>query len=326
MSKIDLITKARQKCLQGIVLEKKEIIELLQIEEGSDDYDFLCKTAFDVAKLKTGSKGYLWGAIGIDYASCPMSCDFCSFGEKWNIVKDVKVYTKEQIVEDVKVYVANKVHYIVLRTTEFYELTELEKLAKYVREKVPGDYELVLNIGEFDTHSANRLHKAGVNGIYHSIRLREGVHTRFNIEQRRATLSSVQDSELDLHHLVEPVGEEHTNEEIADRFLESVKYGVNVSGVMARIPVEGTPLGNTKQISDQKIAKLTAITRLSGGDVVKGICVHPISEEVAKAGANVVVVEKGAIPRDTVLSEGEWNQFSCVDATRLLFKNGFEIN
>ena len=81
---------------------------------------------------------------------------------------------------------------------------------------------------------------------------------------RRATLAAIRDSDLKLVHLIEPVGNEHTNEEIADRFMESLEYGVSISGIMARIPVEGTPLGKTKRISDSKMAKLFAVTRLSG--------------------------------------------------------------
>jgi len=145
------------------------------------------------------------------------------------------------------------------------------KLVEYIRREVPGNYELVLNTGEFDKAAADAFYNAGVRGIYHAIRLREGIDTRFNIDERRATLQAVRDSGLKLIHLVEPVGEEHTSGEIAERFLESVKYNVSISGIMARFPVEGTPLGNRRRISDEIIAKLIAVTRLSGGDTVQNI-------------------------------------------------------
>jgi biotin synthase len=320
-----LVDLARKKKLDGVVLDKKEMVGLLQIGEGSDECDYLCQAAFEVAKFKTGGKAYLWGAIGVDYAACPMNCDFCSFGEKWGIVKEEKVFSVEQITNEVREYVDNHVHYIVFRTTQFYDVNDLETLVYRVRKEVPGNYELVFNIGEIDRRTADRLYGIGVNCIYHAIRLREGTDTRFDVNERRATLAAVRDSKLKLVHLVEPVGEEHTNEEIADRFLESLDYGVSISGIMARIPVEGTPLSHTKRISDGKIAKLIAVTRLSGGNVVNDICVHPASEKAIKSGANVVVVEKGAIPRDTAISRTEWNGFSCYDAIRLLGSCGYKI-
>ena len=326
MSSHSFIATARQKCLDGIVLTREEIIRLLEIDERSDDFHYLGETAFEVAKLKTAGKAFLWGAVGIDYAACPMNCDFCSFGEKWGKIKEEKIYTREQIAGDVKEYVKNKVHYIVFRTTQFYSVKELVKLVEYIRREVPGNYELVLNTGEFDKAAADAFYNAGVRGIYHAIRLREGIDTRFNIDERRATLQAVRDSGLKLIHLVEPVGEEHTSGEIAERFLESVKYNVSISGIMARFPVEGTPLGNRRRISDEKIAKLIAVTRLSGGDTVQDICVHPASEKAVRAGANVVVVEKGAIPRDAEISDREWNNFSCADAINLFEKNDYVVD
>ncbi len=321
-----MIENARQKCLDGVVLSREEIIRLLKIsDEDNADSHFLRETAFEVAKLKSGGKAYLWGAIGIDYVACPMNCDFCSFGAEWGIIREEKIFTREKIADDVRKYVDNKVHYIVFRTSQFYDVKALESIVLFVREQVPGNYELVLNTGEFDKATADRLYKAGVSCIYHAIRLREGIDTRFDINVRRATLKAIHDSDLKLVHLVEPVGYEHTYEEIADRFLESLEYGVTISGIMARIPVAGTPLGKAQRISDGKIAGLIAVIRLSGGNIVKDICVHPASEKAVRSGANVVVIEKGAIPRDAEISNAEWNQFGCSDAISLFINNSYTI-
>lgn len=319
------IQAAKEKCLKGILLDKSEMIALLAIDSGPD-YDLLLNTAFEVAAIKTGKKAYLWGAIGIDYAGCPMNCDFCSFGSKWGIVKEEQVYTPEQVIEEVRAYVTNNVHYIVFRTTQFYSIDQLAALAIQVRKAVPGSYEIILNVGEFGQETADKLPQAGVNGIYHAIRLREGIDTRFNVDERRKTLAAVRDSPLKLIHLVEPVGEEHSNDEIADRFLEAASFGTCISGIMARIPVKGTPLGDTSRISDHRIAGLIAVLRLSGGHVVQDICVHPASPLAIKAGANVVVVEKGAIPRDDQMYRKEWNQFHCSDAISLFEANGYTIS
>lgn len=81
-----------------------------------------------------------------------------------------------------------------------------------------------------------------------AIRLREGTDPRFDLNVRRATLAAIRDSDLKFIHLIEPVGEEYTNEEIADRFLESLEYGVSISGIITRIPVEETSPGKAKRI------------------------------------------------------------------------------
>lgn len=321
-----LIDRVRQKCLDGVVPDRDEIIRLAGIDDTGEDCDYLRRAASEVARIKTGGKAYLWGAVGIDFVPCEMSCDFCSFGSEWGIVTENKIYTPEEIAREANEYVQQKVHYLVLRSTQFYKVEDLLRIVAYVREHVKGDYELILNIGEFDVGTANRLYEAGVDGIYHALRLREGTDTRFDVANRRKTLAAIRDSELKLIHLVEPVGEEHTAAEIADRFLEALSYGACISGIMARIPVAGTPLGGNKRIGDRRIAKLVAVTRLSGGGIVSDICVHPASLLAVESGANVAVVEKGAIPRDTTLSSSEWNNFNCSDAAKLFTDNGYIIS
>ncbi len=83
----------------------------------------------------------------------------------------------------------------------------------------------------------------------HSIRLTEGTDTRFDINERRATLAAIPDSDLKLVHLIEPVGDEHTDEEISDRSLESLEYRASISDNISHIPVEETPPGKAKRIS-----------------------------------------------------------------------------
>ena len=80
----------------------------------------------------------------------------------------------EEIIENVRWYAKNKVRWIVLRTTEFYSLDQLEELIGRIRNAVPGAYEIGLNVGEFDEKKAVKLYERGVQFIYHSLRLGEG--------------------------------------------------------------------------------------------------------------------------------------------------------
>ena len=319
------IDNAFRKASEGERLSRQEIIDLLKIDTFSDDCAYLRKKANEASKILTGSKAYMWGAIGLDYASCAADCQFCSFGASWGLIEKENIYTISAIIQKVKEYVDNQVHYIVLRTTQYYSLETLIGYVKAIREEVKGDYEIVINVGEFDVEMANRLHENGVNGVYHAIRLREGIDTQFNIEDRLNTLSAVNLSQLNLIHLVEPVGPEHSYEEVADRFLCSLEYDVYISGIMARIPVKGTPLGDIPRLSDEEIAKMIAVLRLSGGSTVQHICVHPASELALQSGANVVVIETGAIPRDQALASGKWMNFDYHVAKSLLKKNEFIV-
>ena len=152
-----LIELAQEKCLKGIILSKDEIVQLLSIPLSSEADCFLRKTARDVATVKTQNKGYIWSAIGLDFAPCPMNCKFCSFGDKWNIIKEKRILTSEEILARVKIQVENGAHYIVLRTTEFFSIPDLISLVRQIKKEIAGTYRVVLNIGEFDLNMANTL-------------------------------------------------------------------------------------------------------------------------------------------------------------------------
>lgn len=321
-SKID---RAFELCVNNELLGRAEIIELLRLEEDSDEAAYLRKRGGEAAKIITGGEGCMWGAIGVDMITCPVNCKFCSFGEAWGIIREKTVYTEEEILQQVKDYADDGVRFIVLRTTEYYDLRDLCGKIENIRKKVPGNYEMILNTGEFNGDMADSMVKAGTSGIYHTLRLREGIDTGLDPEERLATMKAVENSPLKLISLVEPVGREHTAEEIADTFLTLRDHNPYMLGTMARVPVKGTPLGDIEIISDERIAQLTAVFRLACSYKVKYICAHPASQMAADAGANILVVEKGAIPRDSTFASDEWNEFTAIDARKMLKSAGYTI-
>ena len=320
-----LIDRCRSRCLAGQVLERADIIRLLDIPVGSEDDRYLREAARDAAARLTGNRGYIWCAVGMDYAPCPMNCRFCSFGEAWNLIPEPRHVTQEEILAHIRHYVAGGAAYIVLRTTEFYNLDMLLDYVPKIRAAVPGDYGIILNTGELDAITAQKVSDSGVYGIYHALRLREGADTPFREADRIQTMQSVTQTPMKLISLVEPIGPEHSSEELADRFLNTVACGASIGGAMARFPVPGTPLGGMKMLSDEEMAHIIAVLRLSGGNTVKDICVHPASPAAMNSGANVLVVEAGAIPRDADFSETEWAGTGMERAASLLQNAGYAI-
>lgn len=322
----DLIEMAKKSALDGKLLDRDSIISLLQIDPNSIECEFLGKAAREVASIVCKDRAYLWAAIGLDYKTCPMNCNYCSLGEKWGIVKEEREFSEEEVMGRIKQYVDQGVRWIVLRTTQFYSLDKLIELAKKIKNTVHGEYELGLNVGEFDENIAKRMIDAGVGFVYHTLRLREGIDTKFDPAERLATLESVKNSQLNLVFLVEPLGVEHTNEEIADIFLTAIKYGAVVTGCMERIPVAGTPLGELPKISEKRLAQVVAVTRLAAGFNAPDICVHQASELSMEWGANVAVVETGSIPRDSCCSSNEeWQGFNTYVAKKWFQSKGYQV-
>lgn len=324
MSRI-LIERCKEKALQGEKLSLEELVSLLEMDPDSEEAKMLGAAAGKVARKYTAGQARLWGAIGVDYKPCEMNCAFCSLGKKWGIVTEEKEYSLEEMLRQVHYYVENGFYYILLRTTEFYSAEKLGQIIAEIKKQVPGDYILGSNIGELDAEKAEYLYGCGAGLAYHCMRLREGTDTIFDPAERRATLEAIRDSKLDLGFWVEPVGPEHTNLELAEKILETISYNTRVCGVMARIPVEGTPLGKYPQISDTRLAQITAVLRLACGSRVRDICTHPAMELAVQYGANVITLETGSIPREAKFTDGYWLGVDAAQVKEWFSRNGYSI-
>ena len=103
-----------------------------------------------------------------------------------------------------------------VRTTEYYSIDRLCEIAKEIRSRAPGKYALSVNTGELTAEDCERLYQAGYNAAYHALYLREGKDAVFPPETCLRTMRNIKDSKLNLSTGVDPIGIEHTDEEIAD--------------------------------------------------------------------------------------------------------------
>ena len=321
-----LLEEVSARTMRGGSATRAEIIRLLAVSPGSREAALLVRKARGMAAALTGNHGRIWSAIGIDNRPCPMNCAFCSFGEKWGLVGESSEWSDKEVVEAARVFVEAGASWFVLRTTQFYDFARLTALAATIRAKVSGAYDLVVNTGEFGPDGAQKLLDAGVSCVYHTLRLGEGKTTCFKPEERLATLAAIRDSNLKLVYLVEPLGPEHSNEEIADRLLTAYQNRATLCGVMARVNVPGTPFERHGTVSEERKACVTAVSRVCGGRATPDICVHPPSRQALAAGANVVIVECGSIPRSNRTEhKAAWNGFGLSEAKALLTEAGYAI-
>ncbi|NLI11729.1 radical SAM protein [Pelotomaculum propionicicum] len=319
-----LIKKAKENSLEGKLLDRETLIALLEIDPDSKAVEKLGESAREVASKFANNKGSVWASIGIDYQPCKMNCSFCSFGVKWGAITNRYQWGVDDIIQYTGKFVSEGAKWVTLRTTECFRTDNLCSLAKKVRSNVLGNYELVANTGELNDEKAKLLYESGFKVVYHSIRLREGIDTPFNVNERCKTLEAVRSSNLTLAYLVEPIGVEHSNEEIADVFLTAMRYGAKLTGAMARVPVSGTPLFKYGALPERRLAQITAVTRLGAGKYAPDICVHPPSKLAMEWGANVVVIETGAIPRDIKNIKNEWGGFDMSTAKKWYEETGYE--
>ena len=175
---------------------------------------------------------------------------------------------------------------------------------------------------DFDLSYAQQLKSAGFTGAYHIVRLREGVDTDISPEQRIKTLHAIVDAGLRLYYCVEPIGPEHTYEELAAEMLRAREYHVDVMAAMRRVNVPGTAFEHSTMISDIEMAKIVAVTRLVTMPRISMNVHEPLSTAML-AGVNQLYAEIGVNPRDTSLNTENSRGFSVSDAEQMLRSAGY---
>jgi biotin synthase len=127
----------------------------------------------------------------------------------------------------------------------------------------------------------------------------EGRDTQIDPQVRLRTIWAAREAGLLIGTCVEPIGPEHSTEEIIDKILIGRDMRPCFSGAMRRINIPSSPLDRHGMISEYRLAFLVAVVRLAMGREVIGNCTHEPNLLGATTGANLFWAEAGTNPRDT---------------------------
>ena len=319
-----LIDNAKSTALSNGMVDRSTLKKLLELKPGSEECEYLGKASREVMIKHTGGYVRIGSSIGVDIAPCPMNCQFCSLGEEWGLVTETHILTDDQILILAKSVVDKGFTQITLRTTEYFSHQKLCQLGRKIRAAIPGDYMLTANTGEVTTKMADELFYSGFTGMYHTLRLREGIDTPFDPQTRIDSINSIQDSKL-MHTVgIEPIGSEHTDDEILDMIENFRNLDLVSVCIMKRVNVAGTPLSRYAEISDDRFAQIVAVARIAGG-LRWGVATHPVIPKTLEYGANHITVETGANPRDDLQQIECWEPYNHQEAMKLIIDSGLKL-
>ncbi len=305
-------------------LTKEEVVKLLSVGTTSAEYYRLLYLARKYSEETFGNKGYIFAQIGINAEPCTVNCDFCSMAAGHYVLPNHWQKSTEEVIEGIEQLVADRANDIFLMTTADYPVEKFIEIGKAVRPYIPSEIRLVANIGDFDLPTARRLKEAGFTGAYHIVRMREGIATGAPVEQRVRTLNAICAAGLELYYCVEPIGPEHSYEEIATEIFRAKDYCVEAMAAMRRTPVEGTPLCRYDAISIPELCKIAAVALLVVRPT-RSMNVHEVTEMSLLAGINQLYAEAGANPRDTEDNTENNRGFNTNSLRRLLENSGYVV-
>jgi biotin synthase len=307
------------KVLDGISLTRDEIIRLLKIRPHSMDAGLIMTAANTINRTASKGKAEVHAQIGLNLSPCPNNCSFCAFAAKNGVFKETTELPIEKIIESAIRAEADGANAIFFMTTHDYSFRKYIEISKEVRVKLKPDTVMVANIGDFGYREGKQLKEAGYTGIYHAVRMGEGGNTKIDPQVRLNTIRTTREAGLLIGTCVEPIGLEHSIEEITEKILIGREINPCFSGVMRRISIPGSELEQYGMISEYRLAFLVAVVRLAMGRDLIGNCTHEPNLLGAVSGANLFWAEVGTNPRDTETetSRGRGlNVKSCIEMFR----------
>lgn len=292
-----------EKAFDNDPLSREEALQLMQIPLHTDECYQLMATADNMSRQQFGAKGENHYHIGLNIEPCPLDCLFCSLTHTAGIFTEKTEFPIEQVIAWAKHAQEQHADGLNLMTTGTYPFEKLLEIGRILSREVTTP--LVANTRDINHREGEELLKAGFVSAYHAVRLGEGRDTPLNRDKRIATIKVLRDVGLHWANCIEPVGPEHSAEEIVDLMLLARDNGATYSGVMRRINFPGSPMTRYGMITELEMARLVAISRLIMGNVPKAHCTHEPHSASLMAGANLFFPEVGSSPRDGINDTGK---------------------
>jgi biotin synthase len=181
-------------------------------------------------------------------------------------------------------------------------------------------------MGDFSQETAKTLANAGVSGMYHVWRLREGIDTKLDPDERKKTIRATKDAGLNWYYCCEPIGPEHAAEELVDNIFLGLEYECFQHAAMRRVSFPGSPIIERGMITEQRLAQITAVTMLAmiANPALQALAVHEPNTLGLTSGANALYAEAGANPRDTTENTKSGRGLDTLDCKRMLAETGFD--
>jgi biotin synthase len=206
-----------------------------------------------------------------------------------------------------------------------YDLNRFIECIKIVKNALRGSTKIISNVGDTSYDAFVQMKEAGLDAVYHCWRLGEGKDTKLSPESRKQTILNAKMAGLEVLDALEPIGIEHTPEEMAEHIFFSKEMNVLQTGAMKRTNVPCTPFEGMKEISSYALSKIEAVPVLcfASMDRMPIMGVHEPNLISFLSGANMITAETGVNPRDVAVDTKYGRGFDVERCKTLLKEAGF---
>ena len=311
-------------------LLKEEIVELLCLSPESEEARELNDIAFKIGFEAAKGKMRIFGQIGLDNSVCTENCSYCSFAidnfrarcSRVDLAKQIREHNKQSVIDEnlfrshLKAFDKAQVDAVSLMGTASLPFPAFLEFVKIARETLSENIGIIINYRDMTRAEVDLLHDSGATCAYHTIRVREGEITNIDPDKRRATISAIKNSGLDLMNGVEPIWEPFNDglaADVAERILEAVQQEPFATGVCGLCEVKNSRFCGRKP-TEKRVQLVASVLRIVAAKKVPIGCV-----------GGVKWVDAGADPRERGFLDSEEHIINEVKrARRELETTGWE--
>lgn len=290
----DLLKKSQN----GEAFTREELVFLLSFPARSNESFALMADARRISEAVSEGKAEIHGQFALDLSPCTCNCSWCSFSENNKVFQKQWRMSPEQAIQAALEFEQGGANAVLLMTTAGYPFRLFLDMAQEVRSHLKPQTTLIANTGDKTLAQAIQMKEAGFDGVYHALRLREGIENEIHPSLRLSSIRNFQQAGLAVGTCVEPIGPEHTNGELSEMILFTASLKPAFSGAARRIPIPGTQIAHRGMLSELRMAQCVAITRIAMPRETRGNCTHEPCTLGTASGANILWAEIGANPRD----------------------------
>lgn len=315
-----------EKAYSNISLTKEECIKLLSLEDTSQEALIMRGIASDIIRKRSNNSGVIFAQIGLECSPCPANCSFCSFAKDYTCIPSIRL-DDDAIAENTKMFTqSNELYGLWLMTMAEYNLDHYLHCVEVAKKNLTGSTKLLTNVGDTSYEAFCEMKAAGIDGVYHCWRIGEGRDTGISPERRKETAYNAKKAGLDFLDALEPIGPEHTVEELAEHILWSREMETIQYGAMSRVPVPGTPFENIPMLPAMTLSKILAaiVLTFAGSKNMPWMGSHEPTTHAFLSGANMITAESGINPRDTVLDTENNRGWSITRCKTMLKDTGYK--
>jgi len=326
--------------LAGEAASKEDCRHLLGFPSHSLEAGVLRATANAVTRRRFGNAGLMLGQIGVHMAPCDGGCAFCAFAKPHTTIHE-STLSMEEAIQRANAFSRGGVTGIFIMTMHRFGFDWFLDYVSQMRRNIPVETELLANIGDISVQQLGSLKAAGLTGAYHVCRLGEGRDTHLTAAQRMRTIERTREVGLDWYNSCEPIGPEHTVEEIVEQIFMGMDLGPCQHAVMRRFPVPASSLFHHGRLPLARQAQVVAVVALATleTETLRSVAVHESNVLGLMSGANALYPEAGEPVENPADSAGEldgdkdgfssalWRrsqEITTTDCRKMLIEAGFD--